>query len=147
ASWMGPLTLRHGTDAMRRVARMAANYVGDASDRPRDPRQRATVLYFPGLPDTPYLDRRLFYWYDRLEDATARIRAEASALLDNEAHFEPFLGESTANGGSSYLAGSGDSRPRWDAHFFWRHGTRFDVNCAKAPFTALQLDGLPLGRV
>lgn len=147
AGLMAPLVERHGPHAMRRVARMVANYVGDAPDRPKDPRQRPTFLYFPGLPATPYLDRRLFDWYESLEDATAGIREEASALLADRARFEPFLGESAPGSGSSYLAGSGDARPRWDAHFFWRHGNRYEANCAKAPFSASQLDRLPLGRV
>lgn len=147
AGLMAPLVERHGQHAMRRVARMAANYVGDTADRPADPRQRPTFLYFPGLPAAPYLERELFEWYEPLEEATAGIRREASALLADGARFEPFLGKSAPGAGSSYLAGSGDSRPRWDAHFFWRHGDRYDANCAKASFTAFQLDGLPLGRV
>lgn len=147
ASLIDPLTARHGKHAMRRVARMAGNFVGDAADRPRDSRQRPTFLYFPGLPTTPYLDRRLFGWYEQLEAATEGIRAEASALLDGGVQFVPFLGDPGPNRGSSYLTSSCQRQPRWDAHFFWRHGIRYDDNCGKAPFTALQLEGLPLGKV
>ena len=147
AGLMAPLVQRHGTDAMRRVARMAANYVGDVPERPRDPRQRPTFLYFPGLPETPYFERGVFDWYESLEAVTAGIREEASALLEDGARFEPFLGQPTAGAGSSYLAGSGDARPRWDAHFFWRHGHRYDANCDRTPVTATQLDRLPLGKV
>lgn len=147
AGLMAPLVARHGPQAMQRVARMAAGYVGDARERPADSRQRPTFLYFPGLPDTPYLDRHLFDWYAQLEEATAGIRREATALLADGARFEPFLGESAPGAGTSYLAGSGDARPRWDAHFFWRHGTRYDANCAQAPYTARQLEDVPLGRV
>lgn len=144
---MRPLLERHGPQAMRRIANMAANYVGDLRARPRDPRQRPTFLYCPDLPETPYLDRGLFEWYESLEAAAAGICSEASDLLADGARFEPFLGESAPDTGASYLAGSGDSRPRWDAHFFWRHGSRYEANCAKAPYTAMQLDQLPLGRV
>lgn len=148
AGLMAPLLERHGPEAMRRVQRMAANYVGDLRDGPRDPRQRPTFLFFPGLPATPYLGRELFAWYDALEASTAGIRAEASALLADGAGFEPFLGEPSPGGGSSYLAGGrADTRPRWDAHFFWRHGRRYDANCERAPYTASRLEELPLGRV
>lgn len=147
AGLMAPLLARHGPDAMRRVGRMVANYVGDVPERPKDPRQRPTFLYFPGLPATPYLERGLFEWYEALEEATAGIRDEASALLADGERFEAFLGEPSPGAGPSYLAGSGSQRPRWDAHFFWRHGRRYDANCSKAPFTAAQLERLPLGKV
>lgn len=147
ASLMDPLIARYGREAMRRVAAMASNYVGDVKIRPADSRQRPTFLYFPGLPETPFLPRHLFDWYASLEEAAPSIAAEALDLLQRNARFEPFLGERSGATGTSYLAGRGTQVPRWDAHFFWRHGVRYERNCAAAPLTARQLDRLPLGRV
>ena len=87
--------------------------------------------------------QRYFKDYKKRQTATKML---AKLLADGE-RFEAFLGEPSPGAGPSYLAGSGSQRPRWDAHFFWRHGRRYDANCSKAPFTAAQLERLPLGKV
>src|SRR5690606_41337239 len=58
ASLLGPLRDKHGTAAMERVDRCVSGYLGELRLRPADPRQQPQFLYFPGLPETPVLDRK-----------------------------------------------------------------------------------------
>lgn len=147
-SLLAPLVSRFGRSSMARVERCLAGYLGDLRLTPADPRQKPQFLYFPGLPETPVLDRGLFPWYGEMEAATAAITRELRAVLDDRPQFEPFLGEPPPGMESSYLGPSDDSAtPRWDAFFFYRHGRRFDGNADRCPQTVRALDRAPTVRI
>lgn len=141
---LSPLRARHGEQALARVRRCFAHYLGDDASRPASPVQRPLSLYFPGLPETPYFDRALFPWYEALEDAWTGIRDEMEHALEEDMGLVPFLGTPPPGMGSSYLAGRGEAAARWDGLFFHRHGKRFAENCDRCPATEAALDAVPL---
>lgn len=141
---LAPLRARHGEQALARVRRCFAHYLGDDASRPASPAQRPLSLYFPGLPETPYFDRSQFPWYEAMEDAWTGIRDEMTRALEEDMDLEPFLGTPPPGMGSSYLAGRGDAAARWDGLFFHRHGKRYARNCERCPATEAALDAAPL---
>lgn len=72
------------------------------------------------------------------------IRGELLALLGDKKNFEPFLDIPSPEQVPHYLGGE---KPTWNAFFFYRHGYRYDENCARCPRTTEILDGLPLARI
>lgn len=145
---MQPLLDRYGQDAMKRVGKAIAGYLGELPVHPSDPRQRPTFLYFPDLPAPPYFERCLFPWIDALEAATPLLQQELLGVLEEKELMLPFLGEPTAGSAPSYLAGArADSTAVWDGFFFHRHGKRFENNCARCPVTAEALDATTLVRI
>jgi aspartyl/asparaginyl beta-hydroxylase (cupin superfamily)/Tfp pilus assembly protein PilF len=142
-----PFRLRHGDDACRRVRKCLDIYLGEKPANYPDQRQRPKFLYFPGLPTTAYFVRELFPWYAELEANTAQIREELLAVLGEKSSLEPFLKINSATDLPQYLAGGPQGAPAWDAFFFYRHGKRYDENCARCPRTSAILDRLPLARI
>jgi aspartyl/asparaginyl beta-hydroxylase (cupin superfamily) len=147
AAVLQPLHARYGHEAMARVDRCLAGYLGDANIRPKHPEQRPTFLYFPDLPATPFLPRELFPWYEEMESRTDAIRDELMAVLATDADLEPFLGEPPPGMTSQYLGGSSNTKPQWDGLFFHRHGKRNEENCRRCPATAAALDATPTVRI
>jgi len=144
---LAPLQARHGSTAVARVAQALSMYLGDLPITYADPRQRPKFLYIPGLPTTPYLPRERMGWLSQLEAAFAPIREELlQVLAAGPQSLQPFLELRDGAPGEQYLQGS-RGKPQWDAFFFYRHGRRYDDNCARCPQTAAALEGLPLMRL
>lgn len=143
---IAPLRERHGRDALARVEKALAIYLGDLPAAYADPRQKPSFLYVPDLPTTAWFERSLFPWYALFEDRYDAIRAELDAVIDDATAFQSFLkvmpGKSTADA----LTGT-RGEPRWDAYFFYRHGERFEDNCQRCPVTAAALDAAPIVRL
>ncbi|MGH8084087.1 MAG: aspartyl/asparaginyl beta-hydroxylase domain-containing protein [Lysobacter sp.] len=138
---LAPLHARFGRDAMKRVDRCLAVYLGEISCPPPDARQKPGFLYFPDLPSEPFLPRQAFPWYEALEARTPALREELVGLLDARPQLEPFLGEPPPGMKSSYLGGGDDTAtPQWDGFFFYRHGRRYDENCRRSPKTVAALE-------
>lgn len=141
-----PLRRQHGADALRRVQKCLAIYLGTIPADWPDPRQKPSFMYLPDLPSTPWFDRSLFPWYDALESQTPAILDELQAVLAEEAGFIPFLKSRPGGNVEEHLVSErGDAA--WDGFFFYRHGERFDDNCRRCPVTAAALDALPLVRL
>lgn len=144
---LAPLRERHGAAALARVARCVDNLLGRDTTRPASPRQRPKFLYFPGLPETPFLARDLFPWAEALEAQWERIRDEMLEVLEAPAALIPFLGTPPPGAKSSCLDATGAGPARWDGVFFHRHGRRHDDNCARCPATVAALEAAPLVHV
>lgn len=140
---LAPLRERHGAAAMARVEKCVAGYLGEMPVQSSHPAQKATFLYFPDLPATPFLSRELFPWHAEMEASTSVIRDELLAVLAADAKLVPFLGDPPPGMKSSYLDGRADVTPQWDGLFFHRHGQRNDANCERCPRTAAALDAAP----
>lgn len=136
---LAPLRERHGAAALARVARCVDNLLGRDTTRPASPRQRPKFLYFPGLPETPFLSRDLFAWAEALQAQCERIRDEMLEVLEAPAALIPFLGTPPPGAKSSCLDATGAGPARWDGVFFHRHGRRHDDNCARCPATVAAL--------
>ena len=143
---LAPYRERHGDAALRRVMRCLDIFLDEAPANHPDPRQKPTFLYFPELPTSAYLDSALFPWIAELERHTDAIRTELLAVLHDAQGIEPFIKFRSPDEIPKFLAGA-DGKPAWDAFFFYRHGVRYDDNCARCPKTAAILDALPLVRI
>jgi aspartate beta-hydroxylase len=138
------LRAAHGESELARVARALRIYLRDEAPLFPDPRQQPTLFYFPDLPPSAYLERRLFPWIEAFEACTASIREELLTLLPSDAGRERvFLSEEIER---VNLRGI-NAKPSWNGYYFFRHGRRRDDNCAACPATAAAIDALPLCRV
>jgi len=146
---IAPLRQRYGRSALARVDACLAIYLQERPAMLPDPRQRPQFLYFPGIPSQPFYRRERFAEQARLEAAVEVIREELrSVLADAGDPFVPFLGAPSAEAvAAQLLASSGTHEAAWDAFFFYRHGERYDANCARCPRTTALLETLPLVRV
>jgi aspartate beta-hydroxylase len=137
----------HGDAALRRVDECLDVYLGDKPMPAHDVRQKPKFLYVPQLPTTAYFARELFDWYAELERHTDAIRAELLAVLRDEEGMEPFLKFTSPDAVPQYLGAGPQGPPAWDAYFFYRHGKRYEENCARCPTTAAIIETLPLARI
>jgi aspartate beta-hydroxylase len=136
--------LRHGPESLARFEECLALQLGDLHGQPPDPRQRPSVLWFPGLPASPHLDRAAFPWFTALERETAAIRAELLAVMDREDVAERVFGSLDAE--RLGLAGR-EATPSWNGIYFYRHGERRAEAHALCPRTSAVLESLPLARI
>ncbi len=146
AQALQPLRARYGSAALQRVEKCLAMHFRQIDMAYADPRQKPQFLYFPDLPEAPFLRPSLFPWLQELEGRHAEIREEAEQALAAENGFQPFLEVPPGTDVSRYLQAP-DQPPRWDALFFYRHGQRFEHNFAGCPRTAAALEALPLVRI
>lgn len=139
-----PLVQRFGPEAMQRVAGFVALQLGEATYTPADPRQRPTAMPFPGLPQSPYVDKRRIAGIAELEAETPAILAELQAVLAHDAGREQVFDDPA-------LAREFLRSPRgpasWDGYYFYRHGRRNDTNASRCPRTLAAVDRLALARV
>jgi len=138
-----PLRQRYGRSELTRVDACLAIYLHERESDLPDPRQRPTFLYFPGIPSRTFYPRERFPAHARLEAAVETVREELRGVLAQD-ELVPFLGTNTSE---ELLGASGGQGAAWDAFFFYRHGVRHDLHCARCPRTSELLDSLPLVRV
>ena len=136
---LAPLVEAYGEEEMRRIRAALRIYLRqDAPDYP-DPRQKPSFLYVPGLPTAAFLPLDVFPWIGELEARTAAIRDEMLRAVAAREGLQPFHDREQL---SQLVAGASDEGS-WDALFFYRHGERFDANCARCPVTTAALERLP----
>ena len=138
-----PLRQRHGASELVRVEHCLAVHLGQQALEFPDARQQPKFLYFPGVPSQPFYPHERFPWLETLEAATATVRAELRAVLE-QASLEAFLGEPDSAATTSMLRGESGRAAAWDAYFFHRHGKHYDDHRARCPQTTRLLDALPL---
>jgi aspartate beta-hydroxylase len=141
---LAPVYARHGRRALARFDECLAIQAGERPARPADPRQRPSILYFPGLAAAPWYDRAAFPWFEALERETGAIREELLAVMPGGGQSERVFESDEAE--RRGLAGS-QGTPSWKGFYFYRHGERRDGNLAACPRTAAALEALPLVRI
>ncbi|MBI2752813.1 MAG: aspartyl/asparaginyl beta-hydroxylase domain-containing protein [Betaproteobacteria bacterium] len=107
--------------------------------------QEPRHYFFPGLPQIQFYDRNDFPWLDKVEAATADIRAELIAVLKDESAFKPYV-ESQPGRPDKEQAGMLNN-PDWSAFYLWKHGEVVPQNAARCPKTVSAMAGVPMGRV
>ncbi len=132
-----------GPQELKRVDRALSGYLREWDATPSSARQRPTFLYFPGLPDSPYLDPFSQPWAERLQAAFAVIREEALRVIEEDAVLPDFVDVPEGRRMVDYVGGEGPT-PAWEAFFFYRHGERFDANHARCPQTSALLESIDL---
>jgi len=138
---LAPVYARHGREALARFDACLAIQVGERRAEFADPRQKPSMLYFPGLPAAPWHSRDDFPWLEAFERETPAIREELLAVMPRAEHSERVFVSSEAE--RLGLAG-GAGAPSWNGFYFWRHGARRDANHALCPRTSTALEALPL---
>ena len=135
---------RHGHEALARFRLCLALQLGDRHDQPPDARQRPSILWFPGLPATPYFSREAFPWLEALERATDSIREELLAAMPRgDIGERVFTSDAAERLG---LASQGPA-PSWNGIYFYRHGERREQSHSLCPRTSQVLESLPLARI
>jgi hypothetical protein len=107
----------------------------------QEPRQ----YFFPGLPQIQFYDRSAFPWLDKLEAATADIRAELMEILREESAFRPYV-ESDARLPQTEHQGMLNN-PSWSAFYLWKQGEIVPQNAARCPRTMSALADAPFAQV
>ncbi len=107
----------------------------------QEPRQ----YFFPGLPQIQFYDREDFPWLDKVEAATADIRAELIEILKQESAFKPYVE------GNPRLPQTNPqgmlNNPEWSAFYLWKNGAIVPENAARCPKTLSALADVPLALV
>ena len=138
---LAPVRARHTAGELARFDDCLALQTGERKAQPTDPRQRPSVLYFPGLPSAPYFKRAAFPWFAELEAATGAIREELLAVMPRaESSERVFESDSAERRGLA----SGHGAPSWNGFYFFRHGDLRENNHALCPRTSTVLEALPL---
>jgi aspartate beta-hydroxylase len=141
---LAPVRARHGGEALARFDACLENLTGEKRAAVADPRQRPTILYFPGLPASPWFGREQFPWFAELESATVAIRGELEAVMPRAEQAERVFTDDDAE--RRGLAGA-QGTPSWNGFYFYRHGEPREDNLRICPRTAALLGSLPLCRI
>ena len=107
--------------------------------------QDPLYYFFPELPQIQFYERNDFPWLDKIESATAEIRAELMEVLKEEAAFTPYVqGEARRphNEQEGML-----NNPAWSAYYLWKDGAVVADHAARCPRTMQALAGAPLTKV
>jgi aspartate beta-hydroxylase len=107
--------------------------------------QQPRIYFFPALPQIQFYDRNDFPSFDKLEAATADIRAEMLEVLQDSAAFTPYVENDPRRppGDSSGM----QENPDWGAYYLWRDGEIVPELAARCPKTMAALADFPLVHV
>ena len=106
--------------------------------------QQPSVLYYPYLAQRQFFEREEFDWVPAIEAATADIRDELVALLE-DADFRPYV-ENDPDRPYRDFHGLNEDR-NWSALYLWRDGRIVDENARRCPKTMAALEKVPLSRI
>ena len=104
--------------------------------------QQPRIYFFPGLPQIQFYDRNDFPCFDKVEAATADIRAEMMEILKEDSAFKPYV-ENDPRRPRGDQSGM-QSNPDWGAFYLWRDGEIVPENAARCPRTMAALADFPL---
>lgn len=107
--------------------------------------QQPKFYYFPELPQIQFYDRQDFPWLDRVEAATAAIRAELQEILTEDSAFTPYV-QGEANRPQAGQSGMLNN-PDWSAFYLWKNGEAVAENAARCPKTMEALADVPITKV
>ena len=107
--------------------------------------QQPTSYFFPGLPQIQFYEREQFDWVEALEAATADIRAELVAALEEGSVFRPYL-QAQADRPAYDFHGLLDN-PDWSTLYLWENGGPVAANTPHFPKTMEALREVPLPHI
>lgn len=107
------------------------------ADKPvdADPRQVATMLYFPGIAAKPWHDPNDFKWVPAMEASFAKIKSELLGLLENDAVFNPYQHPYTKEIGWK----------GWNTYSLYRINKWDEEHCKLCPETVKAINNAPHG--
>ena len=107
--------------------------------------QQPQYYYFPELPQIQFYDRSDFPWLDKVEAATAQIRAELIEVLRDPKGITPYVQADPRR--PSYDPTGMLNNPDWSAFYLWQAGKVVPENAARCPATMNALADAPLAAV
>lgn len=136
-----PLTEQYGASELKRIKQALDIYLEVDSTKPANSLQRPLFLYIPGLREQPFWRSDEFAWAALARELQPQIAAEAQAVLERRESVIPFLQARAGENLDQYLASTASGTgAQWDAHFFFRHGERFEQHLVGSPVTAHLLE-------
>jgi tetratricopeptide (TPR) repeat protein len=107
--------------------------------------QQPTAYYFPELPNIQFYERERFDWAERVEAATAAIRAELLALMALKEAFRPYM---VADPGRPRADFHGLlDNPEWSSLYLWENGKPVEENVERCPAAFEALGQAPLPHI
>ena len=111
--------------------------------------QEPRYYFFPSLPQIQFYDRQYFTWLDKVEAATAEIRAELIEVMKEDSAgspaFKPYV---QADARRPHNPQNGMlNNPDWSAFYLWKDGEIVNENAARCPRTMAALADVPIARV
>ncbi|TMI06210.1 MAG: hypothetical protein E6H46_04725 [Betaproteobacteria bacterium] len=107
--------------------------------------QQPKYFFFPELPQIQFYDRSDFPWLDKVEAATADIRAELIEVMQDPSVFKPYV---QGNPKRPHSEQSGMlNNPDWSAFYLWKDGEIVPENAARCPRTLNALAEVPAPQV
>ena len=107
--------------------------------------QQPSTYYFPGLPQIQFYEREQFDWAAVVEAATADIRRELYALLEQDGLFRPYM-VSDPNRPPSGYHGLVDN-PQWSTLYLWEKGGPVPGIADRCPRTMEAMRAVPLPHI
>lgn len=107
--------------------------------------QQPAVFYYPYLEQRQFFERQEFDWVADIEAATADIRDELVALVNEGADFQPYV-QDEPNRPRKQFHGLNDNGD-WTALYLWKDGKRVELNADRCPRTMAALEKVPLSRI
>ncbi len=107
--------------------------------------QQPLYYLFPELPQIQFYDRTGFAWLDKVEAATADIRAELIEVLKDPSKFKPYVRGDPRR--PTHDPKGMLNNPDWSAFYLWQDGKIVQENAARCPATMNALAAVPLSRV
>jgi aspartate beta-hydroxylase len=107
--------------------------------------QQPKSFFFPELPQIQFYDRNDFPCLDKVEAATADIRAELIEVMKDQSVFKPYV---QGNPRRPYSEQRGMlNNPDWSAFYLWKDGEIVPENATRCPRTLDALAEVPTPRV
>jgi aspartyl/asparaginyl beta-hydroxylase (cupin superfamily) len=106
--------------------------------------QQPNSFYYPGLPQIEYYEPDDFPWLREIVEATAAMRAELQAVIEEEGAFAPYV---EANPDRPLPANHLLGDPSWAAFYLWKGGAPVAENAARCPRTMAALAHAPMPRI
>jgi aspartate beta-hydroxylase len=107
--------------------------------------QQPRQFYFAELPAIQFHDRACFPWLDAVESATAEIRQELLALMEDGSAFTPYVQRD--HNRPALTTGGMQDNPDWGAFYLWKNGSPVPEQASRCPRTLAALAEVPLTKV
>lgn len=143
---LAPVIEKFGAEALTRIRKGMDIFVGKRPFEGAHPLWRPSLFYVPDLTPRMFFEREEFPWAAQVEAATADVREEMLAVLEDGEGLKPYVNHAAGTSQARTWASINQSKD-WSTFHFFRHGERYDDNCRRCPRTAALLDSLDLNRI
>lgn len=134
---------QHGNQDASRMERLIESVTGRAPEEQPYPRQQPTKMFFPGLPDEPFLDREPPEWVRHIEGKTDTIREEFLALSEDANQIQPYI-QFDPNSPTANHWKDVNHSTAWGSIHIYEHGKLNTAVAEKCPETVAALEQAPL---